>query len=168
MKTEYLWEPHSVKLTVLQFNGSVATFDCDSNISDAIKMFNQKGYYTGNCCEGHPYKVLSNKNPRKYDNTAYFDGGYISFCSTKDRDMILSKLNEKGDYFSKNTRSKMISVKHSVEWKPFRTMTTDGYKHSVMRYSSMVNIVYMVYKDIWRIILEVARELPYKEICNEH
>lgn len=168
MAYEYFWPHQFVELTVPYWDGKAQTFQCDSNIAQAIFLLNQKGYYTGNCCEGHPYKVINNKNPHKYDNTAYFDGGYISFCSTKDRDMILSKLNEKGDYFSKNIRSKMVCIKHSVEWKPFRTMTTDGYKHSVMRYGSMIRIIRMVYEDIWRIVLTVAQELPYKEIYHEN
>ena len=32
----------------------------------------------------------------------------------------------------------------------------------------MIKIIRMVYEDIWRILLDVAKELPYKEGYNEY
>ena len=62
----------------------------------------------------------------------------------------------------------MTCVRNSLYWNQFRSMEIDGHKYSTMRYSSMVRIIRMVYEDIWRILLDVAKELPYKEGYNEH
>ena len=78
-------------------------------------------------------------------------------------------MNEKCDYFSEDDRpGQMTCVRNSLYWNPFRSMEIDGHKYSTMRYSSMVRIIRMVYEDIWRILLDVAKELPYKGGYNEH
>ena len=169
MAHEYLWERKFINLVVPYWGGKEEKFQCDSNIADAILLLNKKGYHTGNCCEGHPYKRVGETNQKRYDNIAYFEGGYISFCSIDDKKYVLSKLNEKCDYFSEDDRpGQMTCVRNSLYWNPFRSMEIDGHKYSTMRYSSMVRIIRMVYEDIWRILLDVAKELPYKESYNEY
>ena len=100
MAHEYLWERKFINLVVPYWGGKEEKFQCDSNIADAILLLNKKGYHTGNCCEGHPYKRVGEANQKRYDNIAYFEGGYISFCSIDDKKYILSKLNEKCDYMN--------------------------------------------------------------------
>ena len=92
MAYEHLWSSHFVKLSIPIY-GKITTFDCDYRIAEVIEALNKKGYYTGNCCEGHPYKKPNSKG----DTVAYFDGGYICFCDVKDAEYFLSKLNEKCD-----------------------------------------------------------------------
>ena len=89
MAYEHLWSSHFVKLSIPIY-GKITTFDCDYRIAEVIEILNKKGYYTGNCCEGHPYKKPSSKG----NTVAYFDGGYICFCDVKDAECFLSKLNE--------------------------------------------------------------------------
>lgn len=171
MMREHLWNSYYVQMRITYREHSrdgktkayTRTFDCDQHIAEAIRLLNEKGYATGNCCEGHPYRIIPDNNQRKYKNTAYFEGGYISFCSIADKKMILAKLNEKGDYFGEDNHSQMTCVRDSLYWETFRSAEVDGHKYSTMRYGSMVKIFKMIYTDIWRVLLEVAQELPYKE-----
>lgn len=162
MAYEFLWESHFVKLSIPIY-GRTMTFDCDSNIAEVIKILNEKGYYTGNCCEGHPYRKIDSKNPRKYDNIAYFDGGYILFCEIEDKEYFFSKLNEKCNYFIDNKNARMLCTRESIEWKPFKSIDIDGKKNSEMQFSFMTKVIRSIYEDIWKILLETAKELPYKE-----
>ena len=139
------------------------TFECDQHIAEDIRLFNEKGYATGNCCEGHPYRIIPDNNQRKYKNTAYFEGGYISFCSIEDKKFVMDKLKEKSSFFSEDTHSKMTCVRTSLEWKPIRSAEVDGLKYSQMQYENMTKIFKMIYTELWRVLLEVAQELPYKE-----
>ena len=59
MAYEYLWERKFINLVVPYWGGKEERFQCDRNIAVAILLLNKKGYHTGNCCEGHPYKRLS-------------------------------------------------------------------------------------------------------------
>ena len=80
---EHLWNSYYVQMRITyrehSRDGKVKTytdtFECDQHIAEAIRLFNEKGYATGNCCEGHPYHFIPDNNQRKYKNTAYFDGG---------------------------------------------------------------------------------------------
>ena len=86
---EHLWNSYYVQMRITyrehsrdgQVKSRIRTFDCDSHIAEAVRLLNEKGYATGNCCEGHPYRVIPDNNQRKYKNTAYFEGGYLQFCS---------------------------------------------------------------------------------------
>ena len=99
---EHLWNSYYVQMRITyrehSRDGKVKTytdtFECDQYIAEAIRLFNEKGYATGNCCEGHPYRIIPDNNQRKYKNTAYFEGGYISFCSIEDKKFVLDKLKE--------------------------------------------------------------------------
>ena len=114
-------------------------------------------------CEGHPYRVIPDNNQRKYKNTAYFEGGYLQFCSIEDKKVVLAKLKEKSDYFSEDTHSKIPGIMSSLYWEPIRSAEVDGHKYSVMRYETLTKIFKVIYQDIWKTLLEVAQELPYKE-----
>lgn len=168
---EHLWNSYYVQMRITyrehSRDGKVKTytdtFECDQHIAEAIRLFNEKGYATGNCCEGHPYHIIPDNNQRKYKNTAYFDGGYISFCSIEDKKFVLDKLKEKSSFFSEDTHSKMTCVRTSLEWKPIRSAEVDGLKYSQMQYENMTKIFKMIYTELWRVLLEVAQELPYKE-----
>lgn len=169
MINKHIWPKEYVKLSVKQ-DGEEETFQCDKNISEAIKIFNEKGYYTCNCCEGHPYKLVvssgQNVSPtkqKKMDNTLYFEGGYIAFCDRSDRNIIFDLLNSKGDYFVDPPHFELSVNKATLEWCCIDHIAMSGKN---MRYSSMAKITRLVYEDIWRIILETAKELPYKEIKN--
>ena len=78
---EHLWNSYYVQMRITyrehSRDGKVKTytdtFECDQHIAEAIRLFNEKGYATGNCCEGHPYRIIPDNNQRKYKNTAYFD-----------------------------------------------------------------------------------------------
>lgn len=104
---EHLWNSYYVQMRITyrerSRDGKVKiytdTFDCDQHIAEAIRLLNEKGYATGNCCEGHPHRMIPDNNQRKYKNTAYFDGGYIAFCSIEDKKFVLSKLREKAVFF---------------------------------------------------------------------
>lgn len=128
-----------------------------------LSQSNEKGYATGNCCEGHPYRVIPDNNQRKYKNTAYFEGGYLQFCSIEDKKVVLAKLKEKSDYFSEDTHSKIPGIMSSLYWEPIRSAEVDGHKYSVMRYETLTKIFKVIYQDIWKTLLEVAQELPHKE-----
>lgn len=156
MVCECLWDPHFVKLSIPIYS-RMMTFDCDSRIAEVIKILNEKGYYTGNCCEGHPYKKLNNKS----DTVAYFDGGYICFCEINDAEYFLSKLNEKCDYFGMYARPKHLSS--SVYWQPFKSIDIEGKSNTIMKYDFLVKLIHDIYEDIWKILLETAKELPCKE-----
>lgn len=165
---KYIWDRKTVELTVGD-GDNAETFICDKNISDAIKILNDKGYYTCNCCEGHPYMEVpiegiktSDSTLKKWKNTLYFEGGYIYFARAEDRDLIIDLLNSKGDYFTKDDYSDWGAAKKTLDWMCISGMFIDGKKHSKMRYGSMEKMTRIIYEDIWRIILEVAQELPYK------
>lgn len=167
-----LWPKEQQWLVTNRFDGK-NRFLCDIHIAEAIKILNQKGYYTCNCCEGHPYMEIpidnmpvSNSTLKKWKSTLYFEGGYIYFARAEDRDLIIDLLNSKGDYFTKDTHSDWCAAKKTLDWMCISGMFIDGKKHSKMRYSSMEKMARLIYEDIWRIILEVAEELPYKE-CKE-
>ena len=168
---EHLWNSYYVRMRITYRKdprdrsprSNISTFDCDSHIAEAIRLLNEKGYATGNCCEGHPYRIIPDNNQRKYKNTAYFEGGYISFCSIEDKNFVLDKLKEKSSFFSEDTHSKMTCVRTSLEWKPIRSAEVDGLKYSQMQYENMTKIFKMIYTELWRVLLEVAQELPYKE-----
>ena len=171
MMIEHLWNSYYVQMRITyrerSRDGKVKiytdTFDCDQHIAEAIRLLNEKGYATGNCCEGHPHRMIPDNNQRKYKNTAYFDGGYIAFCSIEDKKFVLSKLREKSSFFSEDAHSKMTCVRTSLEWKPIRGAEVDGLKYSQMQYDNMTKIFKMLYTELWRTLLEVAQELPYKE-----
>ena len=76
---------------------------------------------------------------------------------------MLEKLKEKSSFFSEDTHSKMTCVRTSLEWKPIRSAEVDGLKYSQMQYENMTKIFKMIYTELWRVLLEVAQELPYKE-----
>lgn len=165
MINEHIWPKEYVELSIKQGNKE-EMFQCDKNISEAIKIFNEKGYYTCNCCEGHPYKLVvsngqkvSSATQKKLNNTLYFEGGYIAFCDKNDRNLIFDLLNSKGDYFVNPPHFELPVNKATLEWCCIDHVALNGKN---MRYSSMTKIVRLVYEDIWRIILEVANELPYK------
>lgn len=168
---EHLWNSYYVQMRITyrehsrdgQVKSRIRTFDCDSHIAEAVRLLNEKGYATGNCCEGHPYRIIPDNNQRRYKNTAYFEGGYISFCSIEDKKLVLEKLKEKSSFFSEDTHSKMTCVRTSLEWKPIRSAEVDGLKYSQMQYENMTKIFKMIYTELWRVLLEVAQELPYKE-----
>ena len=168
---EHLWNSYYVRMRITYrkdprdkgLQSNVRTFECDRHIAEAIRLLNEKGYATGNCCEGYPYRIIPDNNQRKYKNTAYFDGGYISFCSIEDKKFVLAKLKEKSSFFSEDTHSKMMCVRTSLEWKPIRSAEVDGLKYSQMQYESMTRIFKMIYTDLWHVLLEVAQELPYKK-----
>lgn len=162
---EHLWESHFVKLTVKIYNKK-ETFDCDSRIAEVIKILNKKGYHTGNCCEGHPYKYIDPKGNKKYNNIAYFGDGYLCFCDVKDTEYFLSKLNEKCDYFGRVPRAEWL--KHNIYWQPIKSIDIEGKSNTIMKYGFMVKVIRGIYEDIWRILLETAQELPYKEGYHEH
>lgn len=161
MAYEHLWSSHFVKLSIPIY-GKITTFDCDCRIAEVIEVLNKKGYYTGNCCEGHPYKKPSSKG----DTVAYFDGGYICFCDVKDAELFLSKLNEKCDYFAIYLRPKHLNS--SVYWQPFKSIDIEGKSNTIMEYGFLVKLIRNIYEDIWRILLDVAKEIPYKEGYNEY
>lgn len=165
MSHQRLWDSHFVKLTVKLY-GEKKTFDCDYRIAEVIKILNEKGYHTGNCCEGHPYKYIDPNGNKKYRNIAYFDNGYISFCSDKDTRYILSKLNEKCDYFGIVPRAE--GLKYNIYWQPFKSIDIEGKSNTIMKYDFLVKLIRGVYEDIWRVLLETAQELPYKEGYHEH
>ena len=168
---EHLWNSYYVQMRITyrehsrdgQVKSRIRTFDCDSHIAEAVRLLNEKGYATGNCCEGHPYRVIPDNNQRKYKNTAYFEGGYLQFCSIEDKKVVLAKLKEKSDYFSEDTHSKIPGIMSSLYWEPIRSAEVDGHKYSVMRYETLTKIFKVIYQDIWKMLLEVAQELPHKE-----
>ena len=129
MAYEHLWSSHFVKLSIPIY-GKITTFDCDYRIAEVIEILNKKGYYTGNCCEGHPYK----------------------------------KPNSKGD--TMYLRPKHLNS--SVYWQPFKSIDIEGKNNTIMKYGFLVKLIRNIYEDIWRILLDVAKELPYKEGYNEY
>ena len=62
---EHLWNSYYVQMRITyrehSRGGKVKTytdmFECDQHIAEAIRLFNEKGYATGNCCEGYPYRI---------------------------------------------------------------------------------------------------------------
>lgn len=164
-----IWPKEQQWLVTNRFDGK-KRFLCDVHIAEAIKTFNQKGYCTCNCCEGHPYKEIkadgeevSDSMLKKWNKETYFNGGYLCFCSEEDMKLILSKLSEKGDYFFNNGRPGNAGI---IRWECINGIFIDGKKHSSMKFSSMEYIMRLICEDIWNIIREVADELPYKENRN--
>lgn len=161
-----IWPKKQKWLVTKRFDGK-KRFLCDVHLAEAITILNQKGYYTCNCCEGHPYKEIkvdgeevSDFMLKKWNKELHFDGGYLCLCSREDAELILSRLNEKGDYFFKDKEPWNAGI---IRWGCVGGFFIDGKKHSNMKFSSMEHMMRLVYKDIWRIILEVANELPRKE-----
>ena len=67
---EHLWNSYYVRMRITYRKdprdrsprSNISTFDCDSHIAEAIRLLNEKGYATGNCCEGHPYSIIPDTN----------------------------------------------------------------------------------------------------------
>ena len=177
MKREKLWERRYVTMRIVYKDvpqedfTKMILFDCDSNIAEAVRLFTEKGYGASyNSYEGQPYREVPSENDgkyyRKYKNIAFFGGGGISLgCTDEEHRMILDRLNAKGDYFGVNEHTDIWAARQFIRWEPLYTASIDGHKYSPARFESMTKIFRMVYEDIWRIVLEVAQEVPYKEHC---
>ena len=177
MKTEKLWERRYVTMRIVYKEAprkdftKLLLFDCDSRIAEAVRLFAEKGYGTSyNSYEGQPYREVPSEDDgkyyRKYKNMAFFSGGGLDLaCSDDERKMILERLNAKGDYFSVDEHTNIWAARQFIRWEPLYTASIDGHKNSPARFESMTKIFRMVYEDIWRIVLEVAQEVPYKEDC---
>ena len=173
MKRENLWERRYVTMRIVYKDvpqkdfTKMILFDCDSNIAEAVRLFTEKGYNASyNSYEGRPYREIPSEDDGKYKNIACFDGGGIIFgCTDKECRMILDRMNAKGDYFSMDEHTDIWAARQFIRWAPLYTASIDGHKNSPARFESMAKIFRMVYEDIWRIVLEVAQEVPYKDHC---
>lgn len=175
MERKYLWEKEFRKIRIMYKEehrwGQDApvgdVFEVDTHIAEAAYLFNLKGYNTGNSCEGHPHYYLLEEDDgckatrKKYEKTVFFGGGGMYFWDDC-RDLVLQKLNEKRKYFTVNTHPSMPGVENFINWIPIESVTIDGKKYSQMSIESVTTVLRLVYEDIWRIIMEVAQELPDK------
>lgn len=175
MKMKRLWEKKFRKIRIMYKEDSWyyregrvgEIFECDTHIAEAVRLFNIKGYPTGNSCEGHPYQDDPGEDAcaatrKKYARTVFFDSGYLQF-GAQDKKLILQKLREKSCYFTENTHSDWACVKASIDWTACRSAETDGKKYSTMDLEMISQMFRTVYEEIWRTLLEVAQELPAKE-----
>lgn len=79
---EHLWNSYYVQMRITyrehSRDGKVKTytdtFECDQHIAEAIRLFNEKGYATGNCCEGHPLPHHSGQQPAQVQKYGIFRG----------------------------------------------------------------------------------------------
>lgn len=166
MINKHIWGSNTVRVDTGRKG-----FECDSHIAEAIVLLNNKGYTTMFCCEGHPHKYVESKEGEfskgrklKYDNTIYFDGGYIMFIKQDDAERVYNELSKLGDYFiygvHKNPSRTDMRV---VDWMCIDSINLSTYKRSIMRESSVKKIMWNTYLEIWDILLSVAKNLPSKE-----
>lgn len=174
MQNKHMWDSKVVKV---KNKKSGRSFECDSHIAEAIVLLNNKGYRTMFCCEGHPFKYVESKDGEfsknrklKYDNTIYFDGGYIMFMYENDANTVYNELNKLGDYFLIGAHKNPSNTdKRVVDWICIDSINLSTYKRSIMRESSALKIMWNTYQEIWNILLTVAKNLPDKknEYCLE-